>query len=61
MSAMASPASSAMSAIWHDSGTWIALGVTLVTLVAAVAMHRIFVKILKEPAPEEREQLQKDE
>ena len=38
--------------MWQDEGTWIALGVTLITLVAAVVMHRVFVKILKQPAPE---------
>ena len=38
--------------MWQDEGVWIALGVTLITLVAAVVMHRVFVKILKQPAPE---------
>ena len=47
--------------MWQDEGTWIALGVTLITLVAAVVMHRFFVKLLKQPAPEQREELPKDE
>ena len=47
--------------MWQDEGVWIALGVTLITLVAAVVMHRVFVKILKHPAPEQREELSKDE
>ena len=50
-----------MGAIWHDGGLWIALGVTLVTLVAAFAMHRIFIKILKQPAPNNREELPRNE
>ena len=33
--------------MWRDEGVWIALGVTLLTLVAAVVMHRIFMKIPK--------------
>ena len=47
--------------MWRDEGVWIALGVTLITLVAAVVMHRVFVKILKQPAPEQREELSKNE
>ena len=47
--------------MWQDEGVWIALGVTLITLVAAVVMHRVFVKILKQPTPEQREELSKDE
>ena len=47
--------------MWQDEGVWIALGVTLITLVAAVVMHRVFVKILKQPPPDQREQLSKDE
>ena len=47
--------------MWQGEGVWIALGVTLITLVAAVVMHRFFVKILKQPAPEQREELPKDE
>ena len=35
--------------IWRDAGTWIALGVSLLFIVAGVVMHRVFVKILKQP------------
>ena len=45
----------------QDEGVWIALGVSLVTLVVALAMRRIFIKILKEPPPDKREQLSKNE
>jgi len=41
--------------MWHDSGTWIALGVSALFIAAAFVMHRVFVKILKtgsnEPSP----------
>ena len=47
--------------MWQGEGVWIALGVTLITLVAAVVMHRVFVKILKQPAPEQREERPQDE
>ncbi len=47
--------------MWRDEGVWIGLGVTLITLVAALVMHRIFVKILKQPAPDQREELSKNE
>ena len=50
-----------MNTIWHDPGLWIALGVTLVTLIVAVAMHRIFMRILKKPPQNISEQLSKDE
>jgi len=33
--------------MWRDPGTWIALGVSALFLVAALVIHRIFVKILK--------------
>ena len=47
--------------MWQDEGIWIALGVTLVTLVAAALMHRVFVKILKQPAPDRREEPSRNE
>ncbi|MDO5289606.1 MAG: hypothetical protein Q4F13_08235 [Pseudomonadota bacterium] len=47
--------------MWQDEGVWIALGVTLISLVAAFVMHRIFIKILKQPAPDERKELSKNE
>jgi len=33
--------------MWRDPGTWIALGVSALFLVAALVIHRVFVKILK--------------
>lgn len=33
--------------MWQDEGTWIALGVSAVFIVAGIVMHRVFVKILK--------------
>jgi hypothetical protein len=33
--------------VWHDPGTWIALGVSALFIVAGVVMHHVFVKILK--------------
>lgn len=42
----------------RDAGTWIALGVSVLFIVAGLVMHRIFVKILKNgsiepPTPQE--------
>lgn len=51
----------AMHPLLQDEGVWIALGVTLISLVAAFVMHRVFVKILKQPAPDERKELSKNE
>ena len=50
-----------MSSIWQDEGTWIALGVSLLFLVAAFVLHRVLVKIMKTPAPDKREKLLKNE
>lgn len=36
-----------MSTLWQDPGTWIALGVSALFLVAGLVMHRVFVRILK--------------
>ena len=47
--------------MWQDEGTWIALGVSALFLVAALVMHRVFNRILKGPPPDQREQLSKDE
>ena len=33
--------------MWQDPGAWIAIGVSVLFLVVAFAMHRVFVKILK--------------
>jgi len=41
--------------MWQDPGTWIALGVSALFVVAAFVLHRVFVKILKngsEPPPD---------
>ena len=37
--------------MWRDSGTWIALGVSLLFIVAGIVMHRVFIHILKNGAP----------
>ena len=47
--------------MWQDEGAWIALGVSALSLVAALVMHRVIKKILKGPPPDQREQLSKDE
>ncbi|WP_164675469.1 hypothetical protein [Ottowia oryzae] len=47
--------------MWQDEGTWIALGVSALFLVAALVMHRVFMKILRSRPPDEREELSKDE
>jgi len=44
-----------MSGIWQDEGTWIALGVSALFLVAAFVMHRVFVKVLKSGVPPQQE------
>ncbi len=33
--------------MWDDPGTWIALGVSALFVVAGLVMHRVFVNILK--------------
>lgn len=38
--------------IWHDSGTWIVLGISLLFLVVGVVMHRVIIKVMRGPAPE---------
>jgi hypothetical protein len=38
--------------MWRDPGTWIALGVSALLLVAAFVPHRVFVKILKNGSAE---------
>lgn len=34
--------------LWTDPGTWIAVGVTVLTLVVAFAMHRVIRKVLQQ-------------
>jgi hypothetical protein len=36
-----------MAAIWQDEGTWIALGVSALFVLAGLVMHRVFVNVLK--------------
>ena len=35
--------------MWRDPGLWIALGVSALFIVVGVVMHRVFVRVLKEP------------
>ena len=44
-----------MNAIWQDEGTWIALGISALFLVAGIVMHRVFVNVLKSGAPVQQE------
>lgn len=37
--------------MWQDPGTWIALGVSALFVVAGFVMHRVFVRVLKTPEP----------
>jgi len=37
--------------MWSDPGTWIALGVSAIFVVAGFVIHRVFVKILKNGSP----------
>ncbi|RMX05052.1 hypothetical protein D8I35_14510 [Corticibacter populi] len=39
-------------ALWNHPGTWIALGISLLFIVVAIAMHLVFVRILKAAPPE---------
>ena len=41
-----------MGALLHDEGAWIAIGVSVLFLVAAFVMHRVFVRILKNGTPD---------
>jgi len=38
--------------IWRDSGTWIALGISLLFIVVGVAMHLVIRKVLRTPPPD---------
>jgi hypothetical protein len=42
-----------MDALWRDQGTWVALGISALFLVAVFVMHRVFVKVLQSGAPQE--------
>jgi heme exporter protein D len=51
-----------MNAIWHDPGAWIAVSVSALFLVMALAMYLAFRKILRARPPEdEREERPKNE
>ena len=39
----------AMPPVLQNEGAWIAIGVSLVFVIAALVMHRVVVKILKDP------------
>jgi hypothetical protein len=47
--------------MWQDPGTWIALGVSAVFVIAGVVMHRVFVRILKNGAPPASQEKHQDE
>jgi hypothetical protein len=51
--------------LWHDPAAWIAVGVTVgiavVTWIAALAMHHVFIKIMRAPPPGEQEKSSKNE
>jgi hypothetical protein len=47
--------------MWQDPGTWIALGVSAVFVIAGVVMHRVFVRILKNGAPSAPQEKHQDE
>jgi hypothetical protein len=38
----------------QNDGAWIAIGVSLLFVVAALVMHRVIVKVLKQPPPKNR-------
>ena len=38
--------------IWHDAGTWIVLGISLLFIVVGVVMHHTIMKVVRAPAPE---------
>jgi len=41
-----------MPAWLQNEGAWIAIGISLVFVVAGWAMHRVFLRILKAPTPQ---------
>ncbi|MCU0956778.1 MAG: hypothetical protein MUF55_05440 [Hydrogenophaga sp.] len=42
--------------IWlQNEGAWIAIGVSLLFIVAGVVMHRVIIRVLKAPAPKEND------
>ena len=45
-----------MPAWMFADGAWIAFAVTLITIVAAIVMHRVILKVLRAPPPESSEE-----
>ncbi len=39
--------------IWRDPGTWIVLGVSLLSLVVALVMYQVIRRVLRAPPPPE--------
>lgn len=37
--------------MWRDPGTWIALGVSVLFVVVALVLHRVFLRILQQGEP----------
>lgn len=35
------------STLWQDSGTWIAIGISVLFLVVGLVLHRVIIKVLK--------------
>ena len=38
--------------IWHDAGTWIVLGISLLFIVVGAVMQHTIMKVVRAPAPE---------
>jgi hypothetical protein len=42
-------------ALLNADGAWIAIGISVLFIVAAVVMHRVFVNVLKKSEPEQQQ------
>jgi hypothetical protein len=42
-------------ALLNTDGAWIAMGVSVLFIVAGVVMHRVFVNVLKKSEPEQQQ------
>lgn len=42
--------------LWSDPGTWIALGVSALFVLAAFVLHRVFIRVLKQEPVDTPEQ-----
>lgn len=41
--------------VWlQNDGAWIAIGVSLLFVIAGVVMHRVFMRVLRAPAPTDK-------